>query len=58
MLTTCGLVWNCTDIMPSLWFDEVTRWGIEPRRRTYAACARALLADIREQLQADREQAA
>jgi hypothetical protein len=46
----CGLVWNCTDIVPGSTFDWLQEHlsgalGDEPaiRRRTYAACARAML---------------
>jgi hypothetical protein len=38
-----GLVWNCTDIVPGHVFDSLLACGVEPRRRTYAACARAVL---------------
>jgi hypothetical protein len=36
----CALVWNCTDIVPSGEFDVLEEFG--PKRRTYAACARAM----------------
>jgi hypothetical protein len=43
----CKLVWNCTDIVPGLVFDLLTRdMGLEIKRQTYAACARAIIADI------------
>ena len=38
----CGLVWNCTDIVPSLAFGTLEDCGIECSRQTYAAAARAL----------------
>lgn len=42
-----GLVWNCTDILPGYMFDriegELSDFGEAPKRRTYAACARAVL---------------
>lgn len=45
----CGLVWNCTDIIPGLEFNELRDGvGLEIGRRTYAACARAMMASIRE----------
>jgi hypothetical protein len=44
----CGLVWNCSDILPgSAWDYWVADAGIQPARRTYAATARALLAHLR-----------
>jgi hypothetical protein len=55
-----GLVWNCTDIVGGILFQ-----GIQERiqsksfaeecavkRRTYAACARAVLAEIRDRREA------
>jgi len=50
-----GLVWNCTDIVPSSWFDLVQDTAQsrlrspEPviKSRTYGACARAVLAESR-----------
>jgi hypothetical protein len=50
----CGLVWNCTDIIPGTEFgllqDALTESG-EPviGRQTYAAGARAMLDAIRSQ---------
>lgn len=48
----CGLVFNCTDIVPSTWFDALEEESLsddEPaiKRRTYAACARHILEDIK-----------
>jgi hypothetical protein len=45
----CGLVWNCTDIMPGQLFDWLVEDGLElePRRRTYAAVARAIVMNIK-----------
>ena len=49
-----GLVWNCADIVPGNLFDDMQctlsrssddRPAI--KRRTYAACARAVLTDMR-----------
>jgi hypothetical protein len=45
----CTLVWNCTDIMPSLAVFELELAGFEIKRRTYAACARALHYEITKQ---------
>ena len=38
----CRGVWRCTDIMPGLEFEELLDNGLEVKRRTYAACARAM----------------
>ena len=38
----CGLVWNCTDILPGCWFQELQDCGLDLKRRTYAAAARAI----------------
>jgi hypothetical protein len=45
----CGIVWNCSDILPSGAVDALDQCGIELNRRTYAAAARALSAAIKEQ---------
>jgi hypothetical protein len=46
----CKLVWNCTDIVPGEVFDELTRGTyLEIKRQTYAACARAIIDDIKRQ---------
>ena len=47
----CGLVWNCTDVVPGLTFGVVQEAfestpELAPKRQTYAACARAILAKI------------
>jgi len=51
----CGLVWKCSDIVPGGEFDllqaklESLHYGeTELRRRTYAACAQAMVGAIRE----------
>lgn len=51
----CGLVWKCTDIVPGGEFDllqgklESLNYGETGlRRRTYAACARAMVDAVRE----------
>jgi hypothetical protein len=39
----CTLVWNCTDIMPGRAFSKLRDdLGLDVKRSTYAACARAL----------------
>jgi hypothetical protein len=38
----CGIVWNCSDILPSGAVSTFDQCGIEINRRTYAAAARAL----------------
>ncbi|MCK1324208.1 MULTISPECIES: hypothetical protein [unclassified Bradyrhizobium] len=47
----CTLVWSCTDIVSG---DLVDRLGsdLELKSRTYAACARAIHAEIRSRLAA------
>jgi hypothetical protein len=46
----CGLLWNCSDIMPYLLYDQINdlmRLPMEmPQRRTYAVGARLLKAMI------------
>ena len=42
----CGLVWNCTDIVPQLDFRTLEECGIECSRQTYAAATRALKSAI------------
>ncbi len=51
----CGLVWNCTDIVPGSLFDRVQEEAKPPfsdelviKTRTYAACARFILENIKE----------
>jgi hypothetical protein len=41
----CTLV--CTDIVPGSLFDWLVTEGLDPKRRTYAACARAILEEIK-----------
>ncbi len=51
----CGLVWNCTDIVGGSVFDclqdalQARQRSFDPviKQRTYAACARAIVADIK-----------
>ena len=47
----CGLVWNCTDIVRGALFHEVHGVlefsGRTIKKRTYGACARAILKDIK-----------
>jgi hypothetical protein len=44
----CGLFWNCTDILPGGDVYALELRGIEPKRRTYAGAAHALLDAIKE----------
>jgi hypothetical protein len=54
----CGLVWNCTDILPGALFDSLQdtaqeiEHSYEPviRRQTYAACAQYILEDIKNRM--------
>jgi hypothetical protein len=44
----CGLVWNCTDIVPGWIIDEIVVNELLPiKSRTYAAVARAIIEDMR-----------
>jgi hypothetical protein len=43
----CKLVWNCTDIVPGDVFDLLVH-DTAVKSRTYAACARAILANIKQ----------
>lgn len=43
----CGLLWNCSDVIPRLTFNELSD-VLDIRRQTYAACARAMLAAIKQ----------
>jgi hypothetical protein len=54
----CGLLWNCTDILPGREFDAVIDCKLEPQRRTYAAVARAIAAAIKDKLAALEERPA
>jgi hypothetical protein len=45
----CGLLWNCTDILPSGDVSALELRGIELKTRTYAAAAHALLEAIKLQ---------
>jgi len=42
----CGLLWNCTDIIPGEYFRYLAG-DLEIGRQTYAACARAMHAYLR-----------
>jgi hypothetical protein len=44
----CVRLWNCTDILPGGDFDTLDQCGLEPKRRTYAAGAHAMLAAIKD----------
>lgn len=43
----CKLVWNCTDIVGGSLVDLLITEGLDIKSITYAACARAILADIK-----------
>jgi hypothetical protein len=52
----CGLVWNCTDIVPGNLSDRIAMESTPPfesepaiKTRTYSACARFILEDIKKQ---------
>ena len=47
----CGLVWNCNDIMPGQLCDWLIENGLDTKRRTYAACAQAIVARIKARMQ-------
>jgi hypothetical protein len=51
----CGLVWSCTDIIPVLAFNQLRDCGLEIRKQTYAACARAIRGAIKEAKEAGRQ---
>jgi hypothetical protein len=38
----CGLLWNCTDILPGEFLGDLEYCGLELKRRTYACAARAI----------------
>ena len=42
-----GMVWNCRDIMPGVDIRQLLDCGLDIKRQTYAACARAMLAAIK-----------
>ena len=48
LVRACGLVWNCTDCLPNDVFVYAAEdiEGVEPKRRTYAALARAVRAAL------------
>jgi hypothetical protein len=43
----CRLLWNCADILPGQVFYKLRTEGLNPRRQTYAAAARAILQHLR-----------
>jgi hypothetical protein len=46
----CTLVWQCNDIIPGHLFDWLRDdGGLEMKRQTYAACARAMRAAIKRE---------
>jgi hypothetical protein len=38
----CGLLWNCSDILPNLVVNQLADCNVTLTRLTYAAAARAL----------------
>ena len=52
LMQACGLVWNCSDILPGTAFDTLVEYGLSLNRRTYAAAARAMSAAIKYELAA------
>jgi len=44
----CGLVWNCSDILPRHYVDMLEDVELGLRRHTYAAAAQAMLASIKQ----------
>jgi hypothetical protein len=42
----CELVWGCPDVVPAHVIDPLIKAGLPIRKRTYSACAQAILADI------------
>jgi hypothetical protein len=48
----CGLVWNCTDIVPGDDFNrlqsDLEDCGQTVKSQTYGACAQAIMSDIKE----------
>lgn len=51
----CGLVWNCTDVLPGDYARYLADFGLQ--RQTYAAAARTILAAIKDYLGPDEEAA-
>lgn len=43
----CGMVWNCRDIMPGVDYRQLLDCGMDIKRQTYAACARAMMQRIK-----------
>ena len=52
LLRACGIVWNCSDILPGSAFDTLVNCGLQLKSRTYAAGARAMSEAIKESLTA------
>jgi hypothetical protein len=48
MSDACRLVWNDTGTVPGLYCDPLITEQLPIKRRTYAACARAIVKDVRE----------
>jgi hypothetical protein len=43
----CGLVWSCTCTVPNEVIERLRLVGLEIKGNTYAACARAVLRDLK-----------
>jgi hypothetical protein len=43
----CGFVLKCTEIVPGFVIDQLLGEGLDIKSRTYAACARAIIKDIK-----------
>jgi hypothetical protein len=50
MSDACKLVWNDTGIVPGYIVDSLVTEELPIKSRTYAACARAIVRDVREKL--------
>lgn len=49
LITACGAVWGCTDIVPNdyfTWAEDIS--GLTVKSRTYAALARGIRAALRD----------
>jgi hypothetical protein len=50
LAAACGLVWHCTDILPRFFVEMLTEnCGLRSGRRTYAAAAHAILAELKRE---------
>jgi hypothetical protein len=48
----CTLLWNCTDYAPRHALESLADSDLKMKRRTYAACARTMHADIKRSVSA------